>query len=105
MNPDGAGDVSPERQLRAGSLFGMPVSCIVARARYRTDGSRGFATRGVKAMQQGGAAADVDRTARAAILAAPGEDVMVVDAVLDPPAPDEVIVRVAASGVCHTDLH
>ncbi len=46
-----------------------------------------------------------ERTARAAILAAPGEDVTVVDAVLDAPAADEVIVRVAASGVCHTDLH
>jgi S-(hydroxymethyl)mycothiol dehydrogenase len=47
----------------------------------------------------------MERTARAAILAAPGEGVLVEEITLDPPGPGEVTVRVAASGVCHTDLH
>jgi len=45
------------------------------------------------------------RTARAALLNAPGEDVSVEEITLDDPGPDEVVVRIAASGVCHTDLH
>ncbi len=47
----------------------------------------------------------MERTARAAILAAPGEDVRIEEITLADPAADEAIVRVAASGVCHTDLH
>src|SRR2546425_10569736 len=45
------------------------------------------------------------REARAAILIAPGEPALVERSTLDPPGPDEVRVRVVASGVCHTDLH
>ncbi len=45
------------------------------------------------------------RTARAALLNAPGEDVSVEDITLDDPGPEEVVVAIAASGVCHTDLH
>jgi S-(hydroxymethyl)mycothiol dehydrogenase len=45
------------------------------------------------------------REARAAILIAPGEPAVVEPITLDPPGPDEVQVRVVASGVCHTDLH
>lgn len=42
---------------------------------------------------------------RAAILNAPGEPVTVEAVAIDPPGPGEVQVRLAASGVCHTDLH
>jgi S-(hydroxymethyl)glutathione dehydrogenase/alcohol dehydrogenase len=41
---------------------------------------------------------------RAAVLRAPGE-VRVEDVELDPPRPGEVLVRVAAAGVCHSDVH
>ena len=45
------------------------------------------------------------RTARAALLNAPGERVSIEEITLDDPGADEVVVRIAASGVCHTDLH
>lgn len=45
------------------------------------------------------------RTARAAILGGPGEAVSIEEIALDAPGPDEVQVRLVASGVCHTDLH
>jgi S-(hydroxymethyl)mycothiol dehydrogenase len=45
------------------------------------------------------------REARGVILAAPGEPAVVEPITLDPPGPDEVLVRIEASGVCHTDLH
>ncbi|MEX2244862.1 MAG: alcohol dehydrogenase catalytic domain-containing protein [Fimbriimonadaceae bacterium] len=41
---------------------------------------------------------------RACMLEAPGEAAVVRDVVVDPPGPGEVLVRVVASGVCHTDL-
>lgn len=41
---------------------------------------------------------------RACILEAPGEPAVVRDIVLDDPGPNEVLIRVVASGVCHTDL-
>lgn len=41
---------------------------------------------------------------RAAVLRSPG-DVRVEDVELDPPQGGEVLVRVAAAGVCHSDLH
>jgi S-(hydroxymethyl)glutathione dehydrogenase / alcohol dehydrogenase len=44
------------------------------------------------------------RTIRAAVLREPG-DVRVEDVELDPPQPGEVLVRLAAAGVCHSDLH
>jgi S-(hydroxymethyl)mycothiol dehydrogenase len=40
----------------------------------------------------------------AAILSEPGKDVELVEIVLDPPGPNEVLVKLSASGVCHTDL-
>jgi S-(hydroxymethyl)glutathione dehydrogenase/alcohol dehydrogenase len=43
-------------------------------------------------------------TIRAAVLREPG-DVRVEEVELDPPGPGEVLVRVAASGVCHSDVH
>ena len=43
-------------------------------------------------------------TIRAAVLHEPGE-VRVEDVVLDPPGAGEVLVRVAAAGVCHSDVH
>src|SRR5579871_6499607 len=46
----------------------------------------------------------MEREGRAAMLAAPGEPVVVEEITLDPPGPGEVQVRLAASGVCHTDL-
>lgn len=41
---------------------------------------------------------------RAALLEEPGQDARVVDILVDDPGPNEVLIRVAASGVCHTDL-
>jgi S-(hydroxymethyl)mycothiol dehydrogenase len=41
---------------------------------------------------------------RAVLLNEAGAPATVEDIVLDPPGPNEVMVRVAASGVCHTDL-
>ena len=43
--------------------------------------------------------------AKAAILAEAGKDVEVVDIQIGDIAPDDVIIDVAASGVCHTDLY
>lgn len=45
------------------------------------------------------------REARGALLNAPGEPLSVDEIELEPPGPGEVQVRLAASGVCHTDLH
>jgi Zn-dependent alcohol dehydrogenase len=42
---------------------------------------------------------------RAAVLLAPGSPLEVVELELDPPGPGELLVRIAAAGVCHTDLH
>lgn len=41
---------------------------------------------------------------RAVLLNEPGEPATLEDIILDPPGPGEVLVRLAASGVCHTDL-
>src|SRR5690349_9994427 len=41
---------------------------------------------------------------RAVLLNAPGEPATLEDITLDPPGPGEVWVKLAASGVCHTDL-
>lgn len=41
---------------------------------------------------------------RASILEAPGEPAVVRDILIDSPGPNEVLVRIVASGVCHTDL-
>lgn len=41
----------------------------------------------------------------AALLNAPGEDVAIEAITIDDPGPNEVLVRLVASGVCHTDLH
>lgn len=43
-------------------------------------------------------------TARGAIARTPGAAAEIVDFVVDDPGPHEVLVRVLASGVCHTDL-
>jgi S-(hydroxymethyl)mycothiol dehydrogenase len=45
------------------------------------------------------------RTATAAVLLAPGEPVALRELEIDDPASGEVVVRVVASGVCHTDMH
>jgi S-(hydroxymethyl)glutathione dehydrogenase/alcohol dehydrogenase len=42
---------------------------------------------------------------RAAVFHGPGGGVHAEELVLDPPGPGEVRVRMAASGVCHSDLH
>ncbi|MEP6756683.1 MAG: alcohol dehydrogenase catalytic domain-containing protein [Chthonomonadales bacterium] len=41
---------------------------------------------------------------RAALLNNPGEDAVIEDIHVDSPGPGEVLIRLAASGVCHTDL-
>ncbi len=43
--------------------------------------------------------------AQAVLLDAPGEPAKLQNIVIDPPGPGEVLVRLEASGVCHTDLH
>lgn len=45
------------------------------------------------------------RRIRAAVLRAAGEPIRVEEVLLAPPAAGEVLVRVASSGVCHSDLH
>src|SRR5438876_2058762 len=40
----------------------------------------------------------------AAVLTEAGKPVEIIDITLDPPGPGEVQVKLAASGVCHTDL-
>ena len=42
---------------------------------------------------------------RAAVLREPGRPIALEEVELDPPKPDEVLVRVAAAGVCRSDLH
>jgi S-(hydroxymethyl)glutathione dehydrogenase / alcohol dehydrogenase len=42
---------------------------------------------------------------RAAVLREPGRPVMVETVLLEPPRRGEVLVRVAAAGVCHSDVH
>jgi len=42
---------------------------------------------------------------RAVVIQQPGDPVTVEELELDPPGPSEVLVRMAASGVCHSDLH
>ncbi|HZT42899.1 MAG TPA: Zn-dependent alcohol dehydrogenase [Chthonomonadaceae bacterium] len=42
---------------------------------------------------------------RAALLNEAGTPVSVEDIIVEPPGPGEVMVRLVASGVCHTDLH
>ncbi|WP_345479026.1 Zn-dependent alcohol dehydrogenase [Amnibacterium soli] len=42
---------------------------------------------------------------RAAVLRAPGEPLAIEDVALDAPGPGEVLVRIEAAGVCHSDLH
>ncbi|MGH3585449.1 MAG: alcohol dehydrogenase catalytic domain-containing protein, partial [Pseudonocardia sp.] len=43
--------------------------------------------------------------ARAAVLRSPGEPLRVEDVTLDTPHPGEVLVRVEAAGVCHSEVH
>ena len=42
---------------------------------------------------------------KAAVLREVNQPVVVEDVQVDAPAPREVLVRTAASGVCHSDLH
>jgi S-(hydroxymethyl)glutathione dehydrogenase/alcohol dehydrogenase len=42
---------------------------------------------------------------RAVVFTSPGEPVRVEQVDLDPPGPGEVLVKIAAAGVCHSDLH
>jgi Zn-dependent alcohol dehydrogenase len=41
---------------------------------------------------------------KAAVLTEAGKDVEIIDIHIEEPAPDDVVIEVAASGVCHTDL-
>src|SRR3712207_8136986 len=43
-------------------------------------------------------------TARGAIAREPGQPGQVEEFTIDPPGPGEALVRIIASGVCHTDL-
>ena len=44
------------------------------------------------------------REGRAVILEEPGTPAVLRDILIDPPGPNEVLIKLAASGVCHTDL-
>ena len=44
-------------------------------------------------------------TGRGVVARRAGEPAYVEEILIDPPGPGEVLVRVQASGVCHTDLH
>ena len=46
-----------------------------------------------------------ERAIRAAVLRGAGEPLRVEEVLLAPPGPHEVLVRVAAAGVCRSDLH
>jgi S-(hydroxymethyl)glutathione dehydrogenase/alcohol dehydrogenase len=46
-----------------------------------------------------------DLAVRAAVWRAPGERCSVEEVVVDPPGEGEVLVRIAAAGICHSDLH
>ncbi len=48
---------------------------------------------------------DVPLPVRGAVFLGPDEGFRVEDLLLDPPGPGEVLVRILASGVCHSDLH
>lgn len=45
------------------------------------------------------------QTVRGVVASAPGQPVTLTDVVIPDPGPGEVVVKVAACGVCHTDLH
>ncbi|GHJ40898.1 zinc-binding dehydrogenase [Streptomyces sp. TS71-3] len=53
----------------------------------------------------GGPGTPAPRTVRAAVLRRAGEPLGVEDVLLDAPLAGEVLVRIDAAGVCHTDLH
>ena len=42
---------------------------------------------------------------KAAVLNEPNEPLSIEDLAIDAPGPREVLIRTAASGVCHSDLH
>ncbi|GHC88557.1 Zn-dependent alcohol dehydrogenase [Novosphingobium pokkalii] len=42
---------------------------------------------------------------KAAVLHAPGQPLEIADLVIDQPGPHEVLIRTAACGLCHSDLH
>jgi propanol-preferring alcohol dehydrogenase len=44
-------------------------------------------------------------TIRAAVLERPGDPLRTEELELTGPGPGQVLVRIAASGVCHSDLH
>lgn len=44
-------------------------------------------------------------TSRAAVLTEAPGDLAILDVTIDDPAPHEVLIRTAAAGVCHSDLH
>lgn len=47
---------------------------------------------------------DMATEGKAVILEEPGQPAVLRDIVIDPPGPGEVLIKIAASGVCHTDL-
>lgn len=47
----------------------------------------------------------MQREGRAALLNNVDQDAAIEQVIIDPPGPNEVLVKLVASGVCHTDLH
>ena len=71
---------------------GMPTAGLVGHAGGMTAG------------MTGGMNSPDTRTARAAIMAAVGDPLVIDEVTLDPPGPGKVRVSITASGVCHSDL-
>ena len=46
-----------------------------------------------------------ERTMKAAVCYEPGKPLLIEDIVIDPPQPGEVKVRLAATAICHSDIH
>ena len=99
-----AGDDEAARRLE---LVPAEAAALAAEARPRAAAGRRPARRlppgGVAALAAGGDTARMKM--RAAVLEAFGEPLVVQEVELDEPKGDEVLVRLVACGVCHTDLY
>src|SRR5258708_19494735 len=47
----------------------------------------------------------MERTMKAAVCYEPGKPLLIEDIDIDPPQPGEVKVRLAATAICHSDIH
>ena len=47
----------------------------------------------------------MDKTMKAAVVRAFGQPLVIEEVVVPRPGPGQILVKIAATGVCHTDLH